>query len=115
MGAERHVPIDGHRVGVHDLDAGVGGDRLAEGSHQAPVELHREHPRPRRRQGDGEGAEAGADLEYAIAGRDARIRDDGSGQVGVREEVLTQRAGGGDAVSGGECLQRPQAEPGVTR
>jgi hypothetical protein len=69
------------------------------------VGLDREHARPRAGERDRERPQAGTDLEDAVAGADARVRDDRAGEVRVGEEMLAEPLRGTEAVPGGERLQ----------
>ena len=83
---------------------------------EARVGFDREDVTARLGERDGERSEAAPDLQDAVAGTDAGVRDDRAREVGVGEEVLAERLGRADAVTGGEILQRGAAEtPAVTR
>jgi hypothetical protein len=87
------------------------GRHLFQRRDQRSVELDREDVGAGRRQGDGERAEPGADLDDPVTGPDAGVRDDRARQVGIDQEVLTQRLGGPDAVPAGEISDRSGTEP----
>ena len=57
-----------------------------------------------------ERAEAGADLDHAIAGTDAGIGRDRAGEVRIDQEMLSERSLRPDAVPLGERTQRASAE-----
>ena len=76
----------------------------------SPGRPPRRAPSRRRRQRDGERSEAGADLDHAIAGADARVGHDRSGEVRVDQEVLAERLRRADAVASGKVADRRRPE-----
>jgi hypothetical protein len=88
--AELRLPVELHRIGVQHANRRDAGRDLLERSRDAPVDLHREHLCTDGCQCDRERSETGADLDHEIAGADARVGRDRSGEVGVDQEVLAE-------------------------
>jgi hypothetical protein len=104
-----------HRVGRHETDVLAFADDGSQRGEQRPVELDRGDATAGVRERQGERAEAGADLDHRIPRTNARVQDDGTGEVRVREEVLTERLRGPDVEAVGERPERRAPRGSVTR
>jgi hypothetical protein len=115
MPGEELLPGSEKRVGLEHLHVLEVRDDLAKGRDKRPIELHRQDVGSNvgctLPQGTRERAEAGADLENAIAGRDLRGGDDRSRKVRVRQEVLTEILRWPDPVAPRELAEGSDAEP----
>jgi hypothetical protein len=94
------------------VDVGDAVRHLAERGDQRPVELDRADVSAGRGERQRQRAQAGADLDDAIAWSRAGRRRDRARQVGVDQEVLTERLVGSDAVARRQLADRTGSEPG---
>ena len=114
--SEQRGPVGAHRVGLDDPDLQERADDLLERPGDPAVGLDRQDRAPAAASATVSQAQARADLEDALAGRDAGVGDDRAGEVRVGEEMLAESLRGPESVAGGEVLQVRAAEAaGLTR
>ena len=79
---ELHIPVELHRVGLHDAHRARAGDHFLERGHERAIELDGEHVGPGGGECDRERSEPRPDLDHPVARPHAGLRGDRAREFG---------------------------------
>ena len=94
MAAEQALPVEGHGIGLDDIDRRHVSEHVAQRADEPVIDLHGGDGRARLGERQGQRPQPGADLDDAIAGPDAGEVGDAAHRVRVGDEVLPEIAVG---------------------